>query len=173
MGVDLKREEKGILEYLGPEYEESFDLKDITKYLNNSHYIDPSTKKSVVFSLNDTREMLDHLKETGYVRAKTTKGEQKFYLSKGLGAGLRKRMEVQGRGFFYEPSRLIKRLFGVVALLAGIGLFVYQSPNLTGAVIGTPTNDFVIGALLIFAGLAFFFVRSKKDEKGKKSKKRK
>jgi hypothetical protein len=173
MGINLKKEEKGILKYLGPRYEESFDLNDITKHLNKSQYIDPKTSKPIVFSLNDTRGMLENLEETGYVCAKTSKGEEKFYLAKGLGAGVRKRMELQGRGFFYEPSRLIKRLFGVVSLLAGIGLFVYQSPNVTGAVIGTPTNDFIIGALFIFVGLVLFFIKTKKVEKNKKSKKRK
>jgi hypothetical protein len=172
----LKYEEKGILKYLGRGYEESINLKDITKYLNESDYVDDADKK-MEFSIHKTRKMLDHLAETGYVRSKTEgKGsarEEKFYLAKGMGAGVRKRMQLQGRGFFFDPSRLVKRLTGMVFLLVGIGLFVYQSHSLTGAVIGTPTNDFIVGALFIFIGLAFFFFKPKKKEKDKKVKKRK
>lgn len=163
MAVSLDDEEKGILKYLGKGYEESINLENIQKYLGDKEYGN--------FNKRKVAEMLDHLIDTGYIRSRTEgkedKREEKFYLTKGIGAGVRKRMQLQGRGFFYDSSRLVKRLTGVVFLLMGIGLFIYQSPNLTGAVIGTPTNDFLVGGLFIFIALVLFFIKPKKIKKKK------
>jgi hypothetical protein len=108
------------------------------------------------------------------VRSKTEgKGdnrEEKFYLSKlfgGLEGGLRKRRSLQGRGILHDTSKLIKRLLGSVFLLMGVGLFVYESPNVTGAVIGNSTTDFIVGGVFILLALGLFFIKSKKSNKKK------
>jgi hypothetical protein len=146
MGVSLDDEEKGILRYLGKGYDESIDLESIQEYLGDKEYGN--------FSKKEVIGMLDHLMDTGYVRSKTEgkgdKREEKFYLAKGVGAGVRKRMKLQGRGFFYEPSRLIKRLTGAVFLLIGIGLFVYEGSNATGAVIGSSSG---VNPIFFFASI--------------------
>lgn len=169
MGVSLDDKEKGILRYLGKGYDESIDLESIQNYLGDKEYGD--------FSKKEVIGMLDHLMDTGYVRSKTEgKGdrrEEKFYLSQSPLGGKFKKMNLQGRGIIHDTSTLVKRLFGMIFLLAGLGLFLYESPNLTGAVIGPSTNGFLVGVLFIFVGLAFFFVKSKKNEKSKKTKKRK
>jgi hypothetical protein len=174
MPIYLTEPELGILNCLGTKNQRLLKLKDITQYLNDSEY---KNEKGEPISINYTREMLNKLTHYDYVRSKTIQeentSEPRFYLAGGTGGGVRRRMKVQGRGFFYEPSRLIRNLTGVVFLLAGIGLFLYESPSLTGAVIGTPTNDFIVGAVFIFVGLAFFFIKPKKGEKSKKNKKRK
>jgi hypothetical protein len=168
--------ENGIVRYLQPESENAIRLSDITKYLNKCEYLDDKGNK-ITLSQDRTRTMLDHLTKYHHTRA-ITKGdgddrEEAFYLAKGLGAGARRKMKLQGRGFFYEHSRLLRHLTGVVFLLMGIGLFLYETPNLTGAVIGPSTSGFLVGMLFIFVGLAFFFIKPKKSEKNKKSKKRK
>jgi hypothetical protein len=159
MAISLYDEEKGILKYLPKDSEEAVTLKDITKYLTNMGYSNLGAREA--------ENMVDHLIDAGYVRSRTEgrgdKREARFYLSKvPFVGGKAKQKKLQGRGIVHDTSRLIKRIFGGIFLLIGLGLALYEGSNLTGAVIGIHTSGFLIGALFVFVGLAFFFVKPKK-----------
>ena len=151
--VNLASEEKGILKYLGKGYDEAMDLDDITKYLESHGYSKLSDEAA--------RERLDHLIDTGYVRSKTegkgSQREEKFYLSKWIGEGVRKQKYLQGRGIIQDTSKLIQRLFGSIFILIGFGFLLYQSLHMTGAFISSiqavaPTFVFAL-ALFIIGGI--------------------
>lgn len=129
--ANLDKKEKGIVKYLGTNYDESLSLNDITQYLKDVGYED-TTRKNVL-------EKIDNLIDLGYVRSRTKgKGdnrEEKFYLSKSLLGGRFKRRGLQGRGFLHDTSSLIERLFGSVFVLFGLGVLIYEGLNITGAVI--------------------------------------
>lgn len=160
MGVSLDDEEKGILKYLG-NYDEAVGLESIKRYLNNQGYGG--------FTSIELIEKLDNLANVGYVRSKTEgkgdKREEKFYLSRVPLGGKFKRRSLQGRGIVHDTSNLVKRIFGCVFLLMGIGLLAYEAPNLTGAVIGVSTSGFLVGWLFILIALMFFFIKPKKSKK--------
>lgn len=137
-------EEKGILKYLGKNYDEAEGLKNIVSYLKDQGYSNTS--------LSDVRDDLDHLIKSGYVRSKTDgKGanrNEKFYLARIIGGGVRKRKELQGRGFFRDIAKLVERLSGFFFLFAGLIAVVYEGLNFTGAVI---SDGLGVGLAFIFA----------------------
>lgn len=162
MGVSLDDEEKGILKYLGRKYEEEATIDDLTKYLSDLGY--------GRFSKREFIDKMDHLIDLGYVRSRTEgKGKDRqeiFYLSKlalGLWGGVAKKRNLQGRGPQHDISRLFRRMMGALFLAMGLGLFAYEGPRLTGAVIGTHIQGFLTGALFIFFGLALLFIKPKKS----------
>lgn len=150
--VVLDKEEKGILRYLGKEDEGSVPLKDITNYLSSKGYNLP---------LPDVEDKLDHLIDVGYVRSRTEgKGSnrvEKFYLSNlaaGLLGGVGKKRSLQGRGIKHDLKGLLKRAFGSIFLVFGVGLFLYDA-TLTGAVIsssGGLSSGLVLPVFLFVAG---------------------
>jgi hypothetical protein len=149
------------LKYLDNKSGSNITIEDITNYLKKQDYEELSKK--------ELRGKLDNLIDLGYVRAKTEgkgdKREEIFYLSEYLGSGLRKKRNLQGRGIFNDTSRLIKRLLGSFFFLIGIGLFLYEMPGLTGAVIGPSTSGFLVSVLFVFVGVATFFINSKKKKR--------
>lgn len=162
MAIHLDDEEKGILKYLGRRDEDSVTLNDITRYLDDMGYGG--------FSKREAENMLDHLIEAGYIRSRTEKiqntRQQVFYLSRvPLAGGKAKQKRLQGRGIIHDTSSLIRKLLGSVFLLMGLGLFAYEGPKLTGAVIGVHTGGFFVGGLFIFIALVLFFFNPKKNKK--------
>lgn len=146
MSVRLDDEEKGILRYLGRGYSESLDLNDITNHLNDLGYSKVS-KKEVL-------DKLGNLMDYGYVRSKAEeKGPVKnyrFYLARGIGGGGRRSKSLQGRGLIHDTSSLIKRLFGSVFLLFGLGVLIVSGSGTTGAVISSG-DGFTVTFVLSFA----------------------
>ena len=134
--VSLDDEEKGILRYLSIDPDEAASRNDITKYLSSSGYNPVSPQ--------DLKDKLDNLMDYGYIRAKTEKSGrsriEKFYLSKALLGGKSKQKKLQGRGgIIQDTSKLVKRLFGSIFLLFGLGFFIYDSV-ITGAIISSQEN---------------------------------
>jgi len=154
--VELDSEQKGILKYLTIGSEDAVSLNDISKYLDKQGYDNTSIK--------DIREDMELLADKGYVRSKVMGSgknrEERFYLSKFIGAGNRKQKTLQGRGWFGKDLvRLIERLSGAFFFVFGLGALVYEGSILTGAVIssreGVAISSFLGFALLVVGGFLF------------------
>ena len=151
--VSLDDEEKGILRYLSIDPDEAASRNDITKYLSSSGYNPVSPQ--------DLKDKLDNLMDYGYIRAKTEKlgrsRVEKFYLSKALLGGKSKQKKLHGRGgIIQDTSKLVKRLFGSIFLLFGLGFFIH-SLNITGSSISSSGNFnpvFIPTLALAIIGLA-------------------
>ncbi|MCX6750820.1 MAG: hypothetical protein NTZ83_05155 [Candidatus Pacearchaeota archaeon] len=159
--IELSDEEKGIVRYLGKRGEKIITLDDIQKYLDSQQYKDNDEK----FNIKEVRGMMNHLHDVGYSSSKTVQRgndrKEAYYLAP---AGrFRKRLS-QNRGLEQDVMSWLRRVTGSVFLLMGLGLFAYEGPKLTGAVIGVHTSGFLVGALFVFVGLAFFFVKPKKKK---------
>jgi hypothetical protein len=155
----LDDEQKGMLRFLGKK-EDAEEINDIRKYLSQGGYGSISEKVA--------RDKLDELIDLGYVRSKTEgkpgNKTERFYLSKGVGAGRRARATLQGRNYVWgDLGSLIKRITGAALVLFGVGVFVYQTPSLSGAVISNanlkggnfilPISSLILGGLLLFKSL--------------------
>ena len=160
--VNLDQEEKGIVRYLGGK-SQAINVSDIVEYLKDHGYGSLDKKQAI--------ERLDHLMEVGYVRSKTIgKGksrEEKFYLSKGIGGGGRRKREVQGRGPLYDIHKSLERFVGAIFVLGGLGFLMYQTIGMTGAFFSSAERvfpGFIFGFTLYVFG-SFLLIHSFKKKK--------
>jgi hypothetical protein len=167
---DLDESQKGMLKFLGNK-KEAENLEEIREYLHKEEY--GSLSKKV------TREKIQELIDIGYVRSRIEQvgksREERFYLSMGVGAGKRARATLQGRNYVWGdlPKLLgrIKKVTGAILVLFSIGIFVYQTPSLSGAVVSAsdvkggdfilPFSSLILGGLLLFKSLKFKKVKKK------------
>jgi hypothetical protein len=161
---ELNDEERGILKFLGGKGElESFD--NIRNYLHKSGYGSLSERNA--------RKELDQLIDLGYIRSRTvgsgTDREERFYLSRGIGAGRRAKSTLQGRDYVLgDIGQWVKRIFGkgYIFLVFGLGFLVYSGISSTGMVIsseGSPLDaGFVLSFMLMLIGGALLLKKSKK-----------
>lgn len=163
--TELDKEETGIVRLLDRDKENAVTLDELQEMLAKSGY------RKV--EIPDLREDIDHLIDLGYVSSRTYGGgkdrKEKFYLTHYLVGGGRRKKAEQGRGLIPSATKMYKRWFGSIFMLAGLGFFIYDGLRMTGAIFSSVTQispGFIFAFALFVIGV--FLLEGSFDKDNKK-----
>ncbi|MBU2612478.1 MAG: CD20-like domain-containing protein [Nanoarchaeota archaeon] len=140
--------------------EEGLSFKELKKILEEDGRDETLNSLEIKENLKD---LIKYGALKAYTQKEGEKVETKYYLTKGIGSGYRNQAKLLGKPNPIRDSyKFLKRMFGFIFILSGIGLFVYSPLKISGAAIleplvYSPMGTSIVSFLLIFIGLIFLF----------------
>ena len=125
---------------------------------------------SRIVELEDISRAVGLLKDEGRIRAylddKT--GEKGYYLSSGIGSGMRDQRKLLGApSFINDTYHLVERLFGVFILMFGAALLIFNKTLISGAAISLGKSGAqipIFSLLALVVGAVLILISNKKTK---------